>query len=121
MENLEYIMENLEIDLSRSYLLVKISVDNPYFTHLYIEDNQVKTRAITFDKWQTEKDYEEYLSKIEVGSNEYLIEYSYESPFDYRVRKKILKYDFSIVIPNFDARLFMAKLREEKINQILEE
>ena len=112
---------NFEVDLSRSYLLVKMPVDNPHFTHFYIEDNQVKIRAIFIDKWETEKDYEEYLSKIEVGWNEYLIEYSYESPFDYRVRKKVLKHDFSIVIPNFDARLFTAILREEKINQILED
>lgn len=114
-------MKEFQIDLTRDYLLIKMSVNNPVFMHLYVHDNKLKTWSIQVDCWETEDYFEEYMSKISVGKYEYLVEYTYENNYDYRIRKKILKHDFSESIAGFDAREFTAKLREEKINQILED
>ena len=110
---------NFEIDLSVGYLLVKMTANSPSFLHFYIEDNCLKSRSIYVKTYETQDCYLEWLSSIKVPNNYYLVEWSYED--ENKVRKAIIEHNFSEELLFFSAAEFTAKLREEKINQILED
>ena len=106
---------NFEIDLSRGYLLVKITANNPCFIHFYIEDNCLKSKSIYVKTYESQESYLYHLLLMEVPNDNYLVEWTYND--DKRIRKAIIKHKFSEKIPAFNA--VIAKMREEKINQIL--
>ena len=108
--------ENTEIDFSNGFFLIKIDINVPVFKHWYIEDAKLHSRCMRVLTFGNEQHYMDYISNFKVNKNEYLVEYNYN---DLKIRKAFVKHPFSTKIPIIDVATFVAKMREEKINDIL--